>query len=41
MIESAKLVALYESLITNETLNTVVAATMHNIHPNAGNIIKD
>ena len=29
--EAAKLSKLFESLITNENLNTVVAATMHNI----------
>ena len=32
---------LFESLITNENLNTVVAATMHNIQPRAGDNIKD
>ena len=41
LIESAKLFALFESLITNENLNTVVAATMHNIQPRAGDNIKD
>ena len=41
MIEAAKLSKLFESLITNENLNTVVAATMHNIQPRAGNNIKD
>ena len=32
---------LFESLITNHSLTTVVAATMHNIQPWAGNTIKD
>ena len=41
LIEAAKLSQLFESLITNENLNTVVAATMHNIKPRAGNNIKD
>ena len=41
LIEAAKLSKLFESLITNETLNTVVAATMHNIQPRAGDNIKD
>lgn len=39
--EAAKLSKLFESLITNENLNTVVAATMHNIQPRAGDNIKD
>ena len=41
LIEKAKLVALYESLLANHNLATVVAATMHNIQPRAGNNIKD
>ena len=41
LIEAAKLSKLFESLITNENLNTVVAATMHNIQPRAGDSIKD
>ena len=41
LIEAAKLSALFESLITNHSLNTVVAATMHNIQPRAGDNIKD
>ena len=41
LIEAAKLSKLFESLITNENLNTVVAATMHNIQPRAGDNIKD
>ena len=41
LIETAKLAVMFESLITNENLNTVVAATMHNIQPRAGDNIKD
>ena len=42
LIEAAKLSKLFESHITNENLNTVVAATMHNIQPTrAGDNIKD
>ena len=41
MIEAAKSSILSESLITNENLNTVVAATLHNIQPRAGDNIKD
>ena len=41
LIEAAKLSKLFDSLITNENLNTVVAATMHNIQPRAGDNIKD
>ena len=41
LVEAAKLSKLFESLITNENLNTVVAATMHNIQPRAGDNIKD
>merc|ERR1712012_402290 len=41
LIEAAKLSKLFQSLITNHSLNTVVAATMHNIQPNAGDNIKD
>ena len=41
LIEAAKLSKLFESLITKENLNTVVAATMHNIQPRAGDNIKD
>ena len=32
---------MFESLLTNENLNTVVAATMHTIQPRAGDNIKD
>ena len=32
---------LFESLIANHSLTTVVAATMHNIQPRAGDNIKD
>ena len=41
LVEAAKLSKLFESLITTENLNTVVAATMHNIQPRAGDNIKD
>ena len=41
LVEAAKLSKLFDSLITNENLNTVVAATMHNIQPRAGDNIKD
>ena len=41
MIEAAKLSKLFESLLNNHNLNTVVAATMHNIQPRAGDNIKD
>ena len=41
LTEAAKLSKLFESLITTENLNTVVAATMHNIQPRAGDNIKD
>ena len=41
LLETVKLSKLFESLITNETLNTVVAATMHNIQPRAFTNIKD
>merc|ERR1719150_1391143 len=41
LIEAAKLSKLFGSLITNENLNTVVAATMHNIQPRAGDNIED
>ena len=40
-VEAAKLAAFFESLLTNESLNTVVAATIHNIQPRAGNNVKD
>ena len=40
-VEAAKLAAFFESLLTNESLNTVVAATMENIQPRAGDNIKD
>ena len=41
LIEAAKLSKLFESLLNNHNLNTVVAATMHNIQPRAGDNIKD
>ena len=40
-IEAAKLSALFKSLLTKHSLNTVVATTMHNIQPRAGDNIKD
>ena len=39
--EAAKLSIFFESLLTNDNLNSVVAATMENIQPRAGNNIKD
>ena len=41
LVESVKLLALFESLLTNQSLNTVIAATMENIQPRAGDNIKD
>ena len=41
LVEAAKLSAMFESLLTNHNLNTVVAATMENIQPRAGDNIKD
>ena len=41
LTKAAKLSALYEVLINHHNLATVVAATMHNIQPNAGDNIKD
>ena len=41
LIEAAKLSKMFETLLANENLNTVVAATMHNIRPRAGDDIKD
>ena len=40
-VESAKLAVFFESLLSNHNLNTVVAATMHNIQPMSGDNIKD
>ena len=34
ILEAAKLAVFFESLLTNYNLNTVVAATLHNIQPN-------
>ena len=39
--EAAKLSVFFDSLISGKNLNTVVAATMHNIQPRAGDNIKD
>ena len=41
LVETAKLSKLFESIITKKNLNTVVAATMHNTQPRAGDKIKD
>ena len=41
LVEAAKLSAFFDSLLTSQNLNTVVAATMHNIQPRAGENIKD
>ena len=41
LIEAAKLSSLFEVLIKYHSLNTVVAATVHNIQPRAGDNIKD
>ena len=39
--EAAKLSFLFEHLLVNHSLNTVVAATMHNIQPRASDNIED
>ena len=39
--EAAKLSQLLRHLVNNQSLNTVVASTMHNIKPMAGDNIKD
>ena len=41
LVEAAKLSLFFENLLTNHSLNSVVAATMHNIQPMAGDNIKD
>ena len=41
LVEAAKLSVFFGSLLTNHSLNTVVAATMENIQPRAGDNIKD
>ena len=41
LVEAARLSALFGSLLTNQNLNTVVASTMENIQPRAGDNIKD
>ena len=41
LVEAAKIFHFFETLISNKTLNTVVAATMQNIQPNADENIKD
>ena len=39
--EAAKLSQLFKHLLTNQSLNTVVASTLRNIQPMAGDNIKD
>ena len=39
--EAAKLSLFFETLLTNHSLNTVVAAILHSVQPRAGNSIKD
>ena len=41
LIEASKLSTMFESLLTEHNMNTVVAATMENIQPRAGDNIKD
>ena len=41
LVEAAKLSFFFESLLWYQNLNTVVAATMENIQPRAGDNIKD
>ena len=41
LVEAAKLAALFESILIEENLNTVVAATVHNIQPGANDNVKD
>ena len=41
LLETATLSVFFESLLDSESLRSVVAATMHNIQPRAGNRIKD
>ena len=40
-VEAAKLAALFESILIEENLNTVVAATVHNIQPGANDNVID
>ena len=40
-MEAAKLSFFFKTLLTSHSLNTVVAATMHNIQPRAGDNIED
>ena len=40
-VEAAKLSVFFDSLLTDQNLNSVVAATMHNIQPLAGDKITD
>ena len=41
LTEAAKLYSFFENLLSKENLPTVVAATMHNIQPRAGDNVKD
>ena len=41
LVEAAKLSLFFENLLTNHSLNSVVAATMHSIQPMAGDNVKD
>ena len=41
LVEAAKLSTLFESLLADQNLRTIVAATMQNIQPRAGDNIKD
>ena len=41
LVESAKLSVFFESLLKDHSLETVLAATMHNLQPRAVNNIKD
>ena len=41
VVEVAKFAQLFKHLVSNQNMNTVVATTMHNIQPMAGDNIKD
>ena len=41
LVEAAKLSHFFESLLTNHSLETLVAATVNSIQPRAGDSIKD
>ena len=40
-VEAAKLSVFFESLLTNHSIETVVAATINSIQPRGGNALKD